>query len=277
MARTFLGKVRALARLPGFPVVDQHKVCNRCFKNKPVTDYYVTNKTTGAFSADCKECRRAAALARKKAKREANPEAYKAAKRQSRKRYRAAHPEKLRVVWRAAGSTPEQKAKKAAYRKSKAAEIKARKAEYRRKNRDRIREYNKQYRAARPGFEVACARRWQSKNPEKFKAIGARASHRRRAREANTVNDLTAEQWQEIIDAQDNRCALCRTQFGFLEKPTRDHVIPLTKGGGLTASNTMALCHGCNASKGNRLVKLPPLRKKRFKRSPTTALQLPRE
>ncbi|MFI1520636.1 HNH endonuclease [Kitasatospora cineracea] len=33
---------------------------------------------------------------------------------------------------------------------------------------------------------------------------------------------------------------------------TADHVVPLSKGGASTAENTLVLCRGCNARKGNR-------------------------
>lgn len=84
------------------------------------------------------------------------------------------------------------------------------------------------------------------------RASAARASHRRKSRVKSVANDLTAEQWQGIIASQGNKCAYCKTSFGLFLVPTRDHVIPVVKGGGLTRSNVVAACRSCNSSKRDR-------------------------
>jgi 5-methylcytosine-specific restriction endonuclease McrA len=35
--------------------------------------------------------------------------------------------------------------------------------------------------------------------------------------------------------------------------PTRDHIVPCSKGGGLTFENVQALCHSCNSTKRDKL------------------------
>lgn len=84
----------------------------------------------------------------------------------------------------------------------------------------------------------------------------------RRDRVAKAVNDLTAEQWNAIIESQSGRCAICGTAFGLLHEPTRDHIIPVSKGGGLTASNVMALCRPCNSSKSANVIDIRSLKHK---------------
>jgi len=52
---------------------------------------------------------------------------------------------------------------------------------------------------------------------------------------------------------QDNRCYECHKEFGHNLKPTKDHIIPVTRGGGLTFGNIRALCGSCNSSKLNNM------------------------
>ncbi len=76
----------------------------------------------------------------------------------------------------------------------------------------------------------------------------ARGVHKRRSRLSNVISDLTADQWLEIKLRQKFRCAIC----GRKKSLTRDHIIPISKGGHHTASNIQGLCRPCNSRKGNR-------------------------
>lgn len=72
---------------------------------------------------------------------------------------------------------------------------------------------------------------------------------RRRARKFNVkVIDLTAEQWQMILEAVDHKCAYCGQT---VDKFTQDHIIPLCKGGPHSASNVLPVCERCNNLKGD--------------------------
>jgi hypothetical protein len=67
-------------------------------------------------------------------------------------------------------------------------------------------------------------------------------------------DDLTFEQWQEILEKYDHRCAYC----GVPDAKTMDHVVSLKNGGIHTASNVVPACRQCNSSKGSRsAVKYP--------------------
>ena len=77
----------------------------------------------------------------------------------------------------------------------------------------------------------------------------SRANHKRRTNAENVINDLTLEQWGIILKAQKNRCSGCNKRFTSKFPPEKDHIIPLSKGGGLTFENVQALCRSCNASK----------------------------
>ena len=62
-------------------------------------------------------------------------------------------------------------------------------------------------------------------------------------------DDLTFEQWQEILVKYDHRCAYC----GVPNPRTMDHVVSISKGGLHTHSNVVPACRSCNSSKGSKL------------------------
>jgi 5-methylcytosine-specific restriction endonuclease McrA len=64
-------------------------------------------------------------------------------------------------------------------------------------------------------------------------------------------DDLTFEQWQEILEKYDHRCAYC----GVPDARTMDHVVPVIKGGLHTSSNVVPACRKCNSSKGSKMLR----------------------
>ena len=62
---------------------------------------------------------------------------------------------------------------------------------------------------------------------------------------------LTLKEWRAAIKFFGGLCAYC----GKKKKLTKDHVIPLIQGGGLTADNTIPACGICNSSKKDRDLK----------------------
>lgn len=85
------------------------------------------------------------------------------------------------------------------------------------------------------------------------RAAAARWRANRRSRALSVTNDLTSDQWGQILASQSRRCAACSTKFSKFVRAERDHIIPLAMGGALTASNVQALCRSCNATKGAKL------------------------
>jgi 5-methylcytosine-specific restriction endonuclease McrA len=82
---------------------------------------------------------------------------------------------------------------------------------------------------------------------------------RRRAKQAAAkINDFTYAQWQEIKQVWRYRCAYCGKKTAIL---TRDHIIPLSKGGNHTVSNIVPACGSCNSRKhtGPPLKTIQPL------------------
>jgi 5-methylcytosine-specific restriction endonuclease McrA len=77
----------------------------------------------------------------------------------------------------------------------------------------------------------------------------------RRARVAGAVGSYTAAEWQALCAAYDYRCLCC----GAANVPlTRDHVIPLTKGGRNDIANIQPLCRSCNSAKHDKIIDYRP-------------------
>lgn len=70
----------------------------------------------------------------------------------------------------------------------------------------------------------------------------------RRARKLNAPGSHTAAEWRVLVDEYDGRCAYC----GSAGKMTRDHVVPLSRGGSDDIDNIVPACPTCNSSKGDR-------------------------
>ena len=84
------------------------------------------------------------------------------------------------------------------------------------------------------------------------RATMQRANSARRSRLKEVINTLTAEEWQAILEAHDFRCAYCgRSLLDLFTPPTRDHVIPISKGGDNTKENVVPACKSCNSRKGD--------------------------
>jgi len=89
---------------------------------------------------------------------------------------------------------------------------------------------------------------------EKGKLRDANKHHKRRMQKQKTTPEhrITLIQWKKIIESQKNKCALCGCKFT-ANKPTMDHILPLSMGGEHTSANIQALCQSCNSSKCNRV------------------------
>ena len=115
------------------------------------------------------------------------------------------------------------------------------------------------------------ARKWQRENPEKYKeqhkkhslkffrtekgrACRQRTNTMRRVRMKKIVNTLTAQEWLDILEKYNYKCAYCDTEFEVENMPTRDHVIPISRGGNNTKENIVPACKSCNREKYNKIL-----------------------
>ncbi|MDE0546361.1 HNH endonuclease [Microbacterium sp. C7(2022)] len=78
----------------------------------------------------------------------------------------------------------------------------------------------------------------------------ARYAKRRQRRLDRVDNDLTADEWGELV-AHWGGCAYCGATDAALQK---DCVLPISRGGRYTLTNVVPACASCNASKHNNEV-----------------------
>ena len=89
------------------------------------------------------------------------------------------------------------------------------------------------------------------KNSSDFRAYRISLNNKRRAHEGS----YTENEWRRLCEYFDHRCVCCG-----LEKPlTRDHVIPVTKGGTSYIWNMQPLCGICNSAKGTKTIDYRPV------------------
>jgi len=119
--------------------------------------------------------------------------------------------------------------------------------EYRKTHRKEILKYIKKYQQTHKQKVIEWQRKYHS-SPKGHLKIN-RANHKRRARIKNTEATLTVEQWENILMIQSNHCNVCGKRFTKKRPPTIDHIIPVSRGGGLTYENIQALCKSCNSRK----------------------------
>ena len=84
-------------------------------------------------------------------------------------------------------------------------------------------------------------------HPEK----SVEASNRRRAQKLASGGSHTEEEWQSLKVFYDYKCLCCGKREPEI-RLTRDHVIPLTKGGTDSIDNVQPLCARCNSKKNSK-------------------------
>lgn len=90
------------------------------------------------------------------------------------------------------------------------------------------------------------ARRY-SADPE-YRAQMAQAVNRRRARKAAAGPAHTLAEWRALVESCGGRCFYCHEA-----KPlTRDHKVPLVRGGSDAIENIAPACRSCNFRKGRK-------------------------
>ena len=75
---------------------------------------------------------------------------------------------------------------------------------------------------------------------------------RRYAREKGAKGSHTLNEWLCLKDMFENKCANCKKE----EKLTKDHIIPLSKGGTDFIENIQPLCKSCNSKKHNKILNI---------------------
>lgn len=113
-------------------------------------------------------------------------------------------------------------------------------------NPEAVREYNRTYHLENKAAVTARQSAWKKAHPE----AGREANQRRRARKMGAEGSHTPTEWQAICMKQGMKCADCRRP----RKLTKDHVVPLSRGGTDFAYNIQGLCLSCNSKKRDKVV-----------------------
>lgn len=202
-------------------------------------------RSRDGLQARCKECNRARCRvfsAKYRASLIAtDQQAYRAMRHEEHARHYAKHREKLIARTRAYEIANPEKIRE--YRRTSGVNKRSKL-----KHADRVADYDRQYHIANRETLNAKTRERYAKDPSTANA----RINRRRAREMNAPGDgVTAEQWREILEINDNRCAYCLERAQILEM---DHVRPLSRGGEHSLDNVVPACSTCNSSKKAKLL-----------------------
>jgi 5-methylcytosine-specific restriction endonuclease McrA len=90
---------------------------------------------------------------------------------------------------------------------------------------------------------------WRKKNPDKARAISRRAKEIRK----KMIGSHTEEEWEVIKKESGYKCKYCG-RGSDEAKLSKDHIIPVSKGGTDYASNIQLLCISCNSKKSTKIL-----------------------
>ncbi len=145
--------------------------------------------------------------------------------------YRAKHLDELRAYDRERNNTPKRKKQKQESTKRCREQHKKGNARWYEANKERLK---------------AKSAEWRRNNPEHHAIL----TQRYRARKFAAQGSHTAEEWRAILEHFNYQCAKCQSTSDL----TKDHIIPLSKGGSNEVENLQPLCRSCNAKKSNKIL-----------------------
>lgn len=95
--------------------------------------------------------------------------------------------------------------------------------------------------------QLAQLKAWKRAHPEEVRLKRRIHKNRRLARRLeNGTHDFTEADWYKLLEIYDCRCFYCGQRGG---DKTRDHIVPLAKGGEHTMENIVPCCADCNSKK----------------------------
>lgn len=123
--------------------------------------------------------------------------------------------------------------------------INSRRKEIRLQNLNKFKEQERtasaKYYSKNPEKYILWNREYRQLNAEKFQLFNAT----RRAREKDTVSNLSLNEWEFLLELCNYCCLSCHQD----KELTIDHIIPISKKGSTSLSNVQPLCQSCNSKK----------------------------
>ena len=100
--------------------------------------------------------------------------------------------------------------------------------------------------------------KWQKEyaKTENGKANNRRSQFKRQTKMKEITNNLTYQEWLDILEKYNYKCFYCNTEFEIENMPTKDHIIPISKGGNNTKDNIVPSCKSCNSKKYDKILQL---------------------
>lgn len=126
------------------------------------------------------------------------------------------------------------------------------KAWYYKVNRQRLDSYRGAWAKLNPAKQNSYKAAAVSKRPEYYAAVKSQYENDRRARKIAAGGSHTLQEWNRLMECHQSRCVICKVHND-ASPLTRDHIIPISKGGSDDISNIQPLCRSCNSRKHDAL------------------------
>lgn len=221
------------------------KICTRCKKRLPLTEFYKHKKNPDGHAYVCKECQRIQSRKyyheHKKEYSDCHSRYYQEHK-EERKRYSSNYYYEHRE---------EKKEYQRNYQKENPEKNRKHNQKYREEHREEYNEYHRIYYHTHPKCREQIYR-WRKNNPDKVKYY----VEKRRERLKNIESCYTKEDLEEKLNSTNGICQMCGEYVG-IENLTLEHILPISKapkGFVYTIDDIQFLCRSCNSKKRDKLL-----------------------